>query len=144
MVDGSLRPSFPMKRLLLQVSVECSLGMLSLTKGDRYGVGFPNGYNASNNTLFFIGLQVGAVFCFRATVTLFNRKNTTNFKSIRMSHPLGGFYGRLPFELLGAKMVPTGIAAYLTGGSKPMPNPLKQPPPLAGPVLCNVTRCDLT
>lgn len=42
----------------LQVSVECSLGALSLAKGDRYGVGFPSGYNASSNTLFFIGLQV--------------------------------------------------------------------------------------
>lgn len=41
-----------------QVSVECSLGALSLAKGQRYGVAFPTGYNASTNTLFFTGLQV--------------------------------------------------------------------------------------
>lgn len=53
-----------------QVSVECSLGALSLAKGQHYGVGFPTGYNTSTNTLFFTGLQVRvarirALQCFR-------------------------------------------------------------------------------
>lgn len=57
LIGGSthVKPPTP---CFIQVSIECSLGALSLAKGERYGVAFPNGYNTSNNTLFFTGLQV--------------------------------------------------------------------------------------
>lgn len=58
-VDRGVNPNSNLRPLsVLQVSVECSSGALSLAKGERYGVAFPNGYNTSNNTLFFTGLQV--------------------------------------------------------------------------------------
>lgn len=47
--------------MFAQVTVESSLGALSLAKGEHYGVAFPNGYNASSAALFMTGLQVN--FC---------------------------------------------------------------------------------
>lgn len=44
--------------ILVQVTVESSLGVLSLAKGEHYGVAFPMGYNASSTALFMTGLQV--------------------------------------------------------------------------------------
>lgn len=44
--------------VLAQVTVESSLGALSLAKGELYGVAFPKGYNASSTALFMTGLQV--------------------------------------------------------------------------------------
>lgn len=46
------------RTVFVQVTVESSLGALSLAKGEHYGVAFPDGYNASSTTLFMTGLQV--------------------------------------------------------------------------------------
>lgn len=43
---------------IFQVNVECSMGSLSLAKGELYGVAFPSGYDGSQKKLYMAGPQV--------------------------------------------------------------------------------------